>query len=239
MTDRPAGAMSLRQLRRIRRAVRAALVLGIAASVAANVLHAEPNPIAQTIAAWPPVALLITLELVVRIPVARRLGWLRALATAGIAGIAAWVSYWHMAGVAARYGEEPGAAHLLPLSVDGLIVVASVSLVELASRIRDAALPPPEVPVEVVNPSPTAEPSPQVETGGGAPQSVNGHDSAKARRIEALMDLALGGDVKAIAADAGVSVQTVQRWADDAARAARLPRGGARKALAEPVADQQ
>lgn len=142
--------MRLSQLRRIRWAVRAALVLAIAASVAANVLHAEPNPIAQTIAGWPPVALLITLELVVRIPVARRLGWLRAGATAVIAGIAAWVSYWHMAGVAARYGEEPAAAHLLPLSVDGLIVVASVSLVELAARIRETSAPEPQARPEPV-----------------------------------------------------------------------------------------
>jgi hypothetical protein len=60
----------------------------------------------------------------------------RLAATAGIAGIAAWVSYWHMAGVAARYGESPSSAYLLPLSVDGLIIVGSVSLVELAGRIR-------------------------------------------------------------------------------------------------------
>jgi hypothetical protein len=59
-------------------------------------------------------------------------------AAAGIAGIAAWVSYWHMVAVASRYGETEDAAHLLPLSVDGLVVVASVSLVELADRIRTA-----------------------------------------------------------------------------------------------------
>ena len=58
------------------------------------------------------------------------------LATTAIAGIAAWVSYWHMAGVAARYGETGASPYLLPLSVDGLVIVASVSLVELAGRIR-------------------------------------------------------------------------------------------------------
>src|SRR6266540_3675222 len=60
----------------------------------------------------------------------------RLAATAGIAAIAAWVSYWHMAGVAAKYGESASSAYLLPLSVDGLIIVGSVSLVELAGRIR-------------------------------------------------------------------------------------------------------
>jgi hypothetical protein len=227
--------MTLRQLRRIRWAVRAALVLGISASVAANVLHAEPNPIARVIAGWPPVALLIALELVVRIPVARRLGWLRIAATALIAGIAAWVSYWHMAGVAARYGEDAASSRLLPLSVDGLIVVASVSLVELATRIRAAGSPPSEPVAGAVNPAPP-EPDPPAEE---PVQSVNGHDPARARRIKALADLAAGGDPKVIAAEAGVSVQTVQRWADDNARSARLPRGGPRKPAADPAAEQQ
>lgn len=129
--------MSLRQLRRVRWAVRAVLTLGVAASVAANILHADPNPIAQAIAAWPPLALLLTVELISRVPVHRRsLAAVRLGATATIAGIAAWVSYWHMAGVAARYGETGAAPYLLPLSVDGLVVVASVSLVELAGRLR-------------------------------------------------------------------------------------------------------
>lgn len=43
-----------------------------------------------------------------------------------------------MGGVASRYGESHTAAYLLPLSVDGLIVVASVCLVERAVNIRAA-----------------------------------------------------------------------------------------------------
>jgi hypothetical protein len=102
----------------------------------ANILHAQDNPISQAIAAWPPLALLLTVELISRVPVLRRsLAFARFAATATIAGIAAWVSYWHMAGVAARYGESGASAYLLPVSVDGLIVVASISLVELGGRI--------------------------------------------------------------------------------------------------------
>ena len=128
--------MLLPQLRRVRWAVRATLVLGVAASVVANVLHALDNPISQAIAAWPPLALLLTVELISRVPVHRRsLAFCRLLATAIIAGIAAWVSYWHMAGVAARYGETGASPYLLPLSVDGLIVVASICLVELGGQI--------------------------------------------------------------------------------------------------------
>ena len=128
--------MLLPQLRRVRWAVRATLVLGVAASVVANILHALDNPISQAIAAWPPLALLLTVELISRVPVHRRsLAFARLFATATIAGIAAWVSYWHMAGVAARYGETGASPYLLPLSVDGLIVVASICLVELGGRI--------------------------------------------------------------------------------------------------------
>src|SRR3954452_2902270 len=139
--------MLLPQLRRVRWALRTTLVLGVAASVAANILHALPNPISQVIAAWPPLALLLTVELISRVPVHRRsLAAVRLGATAAISGIAAWVSYWHMAGVAARYGETGASPYLLPFSVDGLIVVASISLVELAGRIRTGDQPAPAYP---------------------------------------------------------------------------------------------
>lgn len=125
------------RLRRIQWAVRSTLALGVAVSVCANVLHARHDPIAQTIAGWPPMALMLTVELISRVPVYRRpLAALRVLATVCIASIAAYVSYFHMAAVVARYGEHPPNPYLLPISVDGLIVVASVSLVELAGRIR-------------------------------------------------------------------------------------------------------
>jgi hypothetical protein len=129
-------------LRRIRLLARLTLGLGVAASIAANVLHARTNLISQGIAAWPPLALLLTVELVARVPIHRRaLAVIRIAATTAIAGIAAWVSYWHMTAVCARYGETTVSAHLMPLCVDGLVIVASISLVELAGRIRalDAA----------------------------------------------------------------------------------------------------
>ncbi|MFF0658158.1 hypothetical protein [Micromonospora tulbaghiae] len=40
--------------------------------------------------------------------------------------------------IASRYGETGGAQYLLPLSVDGLVVVASICLVELGGRIAAA-----------------------------------------------------------------------------------------------------
>ncbi len=157
--------MPLPQLRRVRWAVRATLVLGVAASVVANVLHARDNPISQAIAAWPPLALLLTVELISRVPVHRKsLAAARLLATATIAGIAAWVSYWHMVGVAARYGETGASPYLLPLSVDGLIVVASICLVELGARIA------------AEQPATKADPTAPATAGSGATASMGGGD---------------------------------------------------------------
>jgi len=173
---------ALSRLRRLRWAVRATLILGMAASIAANVLHAQPNIISQAISAWPPLALLLTVELTSRVPMHRPLlASIRVLATAVIAGIAAWVSYWHMQDVALRFGEAEIAAYLLPISVDGLIVVASVSLVELAGRIRDLEQPPtptaatpatrPSEPMPASAPAQPATPAPPA----AAPPPVNGH----------------------------------------------------------------
>jgi hypothetical protein len=184
-------------LRRIRWAVRATLTFGVAASVAANVLHANPNVISQTIAAWPPMALLLTVELVSRVPVHRpMLAVLRVLATVVISGIAAWVSYWHMAGVAARYGETDASPYLLPISVDGLIVVASISLVELAGRIRASEktspvvpMPAPTIAAPTANPAITSAPSrptPGPPTGPPTPQPIQlGPDLIAAARTAA------------------------------------------------------
>jgi hypothetical protein len=161
------------QWTRLRWAVRLTPILGVAASVAANILHARTNPVSQAIAAWPPVALLLTVELISRVPVHRSsLAVVRILATATIAAIAAWVSYWHMAGVAARYGETGASAYLLPLSVDGLVIAASISLVELSSRNHtttgNAAIPPPRQ----GSPSTLAAVAPPVTTPRKAPTTT-------------------------------------------------------------------
>ncbi|MFY1656106.1 DUF2637 domain-containing protein [Micromonospora sp. WMMD1274] len=177
--DHPNAATrdQLTGLRPLRWAVRAVLTLGVAASIAANVLHARPNLISQLIAAWPPLALLLTVELISRVPSHRRsLAALRLLATAAIAGIAGWVSYWHMVGVAARYGEiDAGASYLLPISVDGLVVVASISLVEITGRIR----------ASTSRPTPTQQPTaPQDRPGHPAPRT--GADPTTKRRTPRL-----------------------------------------------------
>ncbi|WP_326564441.1 DUF2637 domain-containing protein [Micromonospora peucetia] len=174
-----------RNLTRLRWAVRAVLTLGVAASIAANVLHARPNLISQIIAAWPPLALLLTVELISRVPADRRgLAAARLIAAGVIAGIAAWVSYWHMVGVAARYGETSAAAsYLLPISVDGLVVVASISLVEIAGRIRAPSVSP------VYGQQPAAKPSEtQSPTAESPNQETPTHSSGPIRAAQLAQD---------------------------------------------------
>ena len=140
------AASGLRQLQRMRLYAKAVLGLGVAASLAANVLAANPELVSPVVswvvAAWSPLALALTVELITRVPVSDGwLSWLRLAATATIAGIAAWVSYWHMVEVAVAHGEKTIAAHLLPLSVDGLVVVATVVLHELARKVHNIERP--------------------------------------------------------------------------------------------------
>ena len=54
----------------------------------------------------------------------------RNASAAVVAGIAAWSSYRHMTHVALSVGEQPAVAYVLPLSVDGLLVVASIAMVD-------------------------------------------------------------------------------------------------------------
>lgn len=54
----------------------------------------------------------------------------RDVSTVAVAGIAAWSSWSHMVAVALSFGERPEVAYVLPLSVDGMLVVASAAMVE-------------------------------------------------------------------------------------------------------------
>ncbi|MGW4944507.1 DUF2637 domain-containing protein [Actinoplanes sp. NPDC004185] len=230
---------SLGSLKRIGWAVRAVFALGIAASLAGNVLHAQDNVISQAISAWSPLALLLTVELISRIPTLGGAASIaRMAATAVIAGIAAWVSYWHMAGVAAEYGETGAAPYLLPLSVDGLIVVASVSLVEIGARIRALAMVT-EPAVHAAKPGPAAAaeppPAPAIED-KPAPAPVvkktpvkrvtpRPASAVKVAKVAAKMP---GAPIRAIAEKAGVSPSTARRHlaalnATDASPSAPVP----------------
>ncbi|MFF5295011.1 DUF2637 domain-containing protein [Paractinoplanes globisporus] len=222
-------AKDIQQLKRIGWGVRGVFALGIAASLAGNVLHAADNPVSKAISAWSPLALLLAVELISRVPASRGLASIGRLGgTAVIAGIAAWVSYWHMAGVAARYGETGASPYLLPFSVDGLIVVASICLVEIGGRIRALTTAPAEdvtaseplrptvfvrdemadllgTPIAEQEPAATPQPVKKAPAKRVTPRPASADKVAKAAAKHP------GATIAEIAKKAGVSVSTARR----------------------------
>lgn len=123
----------------------------VLASVAANVLAAEPTWVARGVAAWPPLALLFVVDVLGRAPVP--VGWLGRVSVAGagsVAAVAALASFSHVRHVALAVGESELVAWVLPISVDGLAVVCSVALVEINRRKRAES--------STIQPSPDSSP---------------------------------------------------------------------------------
>lgn len=130
-------------------------VVGGLVSVAANIAHTlyptaaqlaawtaagnpadtwAPSPGAMAFAAFWPIALILSVEVLTR--VSWRPGFLFGLARYGgttlVAAVAAVMSYRHMAGLLAIWGEDAWGAHLGPLAVDGLMVVAAAALLSMS-----------------------------------------------------------------------------------------------------------
>lgn len=155
---------TLQDLRKRRRFVRVIVVAGIAVSIAANVVNTN-GLIEAGIAGWPPVALLLSLEVLTRVPTSKRLGAVgRVMATIGVAFASGWLSYWHMASTVSQYGETGGSQYIWPVSVDGLMTIAAIALVELGARIRvieEARQQSTETAIEAT-PAPVVQESPEV-----------------------------------------------------------------------------
>lgn len=216
----------LNHLERVRNLCRAALTLGLVASLAANIVAADSSTVGRVVAGWPPLVLLIVVELIGRVSLERGLlSWIR-LGTAGcIAGVAALVSYKHMLEVAKRAGEGTIEAHLIPLTVDGLVIVASVSLVGLNQRIRAVAPrfkpPTPSAPTNRPTPRSSAKTAEAARrdkpTVPGLPVGEQRDPASTARSgmaaAKALLADQPGMTHKAIADQLGVSTKTVSRAA--------------------------
>lgn len=153
-----------------RKSAWAAFVLGVIVSVAANVAHTwhpatatlrayaavhhgsvagwRPGLGAQLAAAFYPCALLLTIELLTRVRWPAGAAWVAARfgGTGVVAAVAAVVSYRHMAGLLAAYGEDGLTAMIGPLAVDGLMVVASFALLAIARSHSPAPMPPAALP---------------------------------------------------------------------------------------------
>lgn len=129
---------SLPQLRRLRLVVFIAVSVGIAGSVALNILHAPHNIIAQIISGTPPIALFASIELISWIPSSNR--WLsfgRVLASMSIGGVGGSISYIAQMDAVRHYGIEGWQSDLWPVIIDGFLFVVTLSLVELHRKIHE------------------------------------------------------------------------------------------------------
>jgi hypothetical protein len=111
-------------------------------SVWANILHVVNVTVPAVIfAAAPPLVVLAGFEMISRIPMRPDTPWYRRLArpvfAAGISFGGAWLSYWHQKAAIYRYNDgDIQNAMILPLLIDGLMIIASVSVIELNEWIR-------------------------------------------------------------------------------------------------------
>ena len=64
--------------------------------------------------------------------------WCTVAAVVAVAGVAAYISYWHAVEVVTHHGEQAVRGHLYPVVIDGIIVAASMVVLD-AARHREAA----------------------------------------------------------------------------------------------------
>lgn len=130
MTLTPAARKARNSAYIARSAFGAGLVLSLAANVWASAGHGAIGVVSGL---WSPLALLVSLALIESVKARGIAGISRIVGVAVLAAIAAWVSYWHLVDFFLTGGiTEPG-AHLMPLTVDVLMALASPSMKRKAS----------------------------------------------------------------------------------------------------------
>lgn len=131
-------ALRIKKLNHLRWACRGVVVATIAVSVWANSLIAGGDSRSIIISILPPLLTMLGFELVSRIPLhgAWTTRFIRPVATAIVTGIGAFLSYYHQKEAFARYSNDVNTAKLLPIAIDGLMVIAAVSLIELNAGVE-------------------------------------------------------------------------------------------------------
>lgn len=214
--------------------------LGGAVSIAANVAHSYVPPTDANPATWAPhagavvgaifwpVALFVAVEIFARIvwPTGGRWTALRFLGLLPVALVAAVVSYRHLAGLLAFYGEDSLTGTIGPLAVDGLMVMATGALIATGAR-RTVVDPVPATvaaPAAVTTPEPiavpeaapaadvtTTDPAPDATPVKAAPKKAVKRQPSAAERVVKAAARTPNATPAQIAARLKLSERTVQR----------------------------
>ena len=130
----------LRGFYNLRWACRGIILTATLISVWANVLNSEPTPAAIAIHVFPPIFVFGGFEIISRVPLRKEAHWImrfaRPLGALIITGISAWLSYWNQNEAFYRKTHDADTALLLPIAIDGFMLVASVTLIELNVRVE-------------------------------------------------------------------------------------------------------
>ncbi|GIE96684.1 DUF2637 domain-containing protein [Paractinoplanes rishiriensis] len=209
--------------------------LGGSVSIAANVAHSyvppvgaaagwTPQPGAVVGAIFWPLALFVATEILARVAWPSGRGWtaLRFGGLLPVALVAAFVSYKHLAGLLAFYGEDSLTAMLGPLAVDGLMVMATGALLATGRRATDTAADVAPVVTQAVidagpdreqlAPEPPAAPAAEPVAPVTKPpvKRVTPRPASAAKVAKAAAKMP-GASAAAIAEKAGVSPSTARR----------------------------
>jgi hypothetical protein len=226
---------------------------GAGVSVAANVAHSyvppagapagwSPHPGAVVGAVFWPLGLLVAIEILARVrwPAGGRWVAVRFGGLLPVALVAAVVSYRHLSGLLAFYGEDTITSRVGPVAVDGLMVMATGALLATSAAAGLATVDMPDRPAPLRptgGQQPAAMATPAATT-GQAPRPARRRPPAQATSGQTATDTA--GRVAAarvahpgwsrdqVAAWLGVSTRTVRRyWAatDNTAGGAGEPTG--------------
>lgn len=228
-------------------------ILGGAVSVAANVAHSyvppatgrddraltlqqladwAPHPGAVASSVFWPVFLFVGIEILARYdwPEGRRWLALRYLGLVPVMVVAAVVSYRHMSGLLAFYGEDPLTVAIGPLAVDGLMAMATGALIASGTRrkarraTRTATPAPVRVPVAPVAAATAARPATVTEPVAPKPKATRRPPAERAATRDndndlrtRARDMYLGGEIRLvkIAMKLDTNKRNVERWTKD------------------------
>jgi hypothetical protein len=127
----------LKHYRRLWVFVTVVTVLLIGITVTLNVMHAPPTWGARLIGGTPPVFVFFCIELISRIPATSRMLMIGRIATTTVvSGFSFAISYQQQVEFIHALGFVGWVANIYPIIIDGVMVVAALSLVEVTRKVR-------------------------------------------------------------------------------------------------------
>lgn len=109
----------------------------VSVTVTLNVMHAPGGIVARSIGGTPPIFLFLCIELIARIPATSRLVTFgRIGGSVAVAGLAFGISYQQQMEFIHHIGYAGWVAYAYPIIVDGVMMVATLSLIEVTRKVR-------------------------------------------------------------------------------------------------------